>query len=70
MGSINMDYRSFYHHFENGIYIYNASVIDDIEKDILDCLKECQEDTLEVIRNEKPWVKFIGAIGRLIAPMI
>ena len=70
VGSINMDYRSFYHHFENGMYLYNTEVIKDIEEDITECLKECREDTLEIIMNEKPWVKFVGAIGRLIAPMI
>ena len=70
VGSINMDYRSFYHHFENGVYMYRTKVVKDVENDIQECLKECQEDTLEIIEAEKWWVKFVGAIGRLIAPMI
>ena len=70
LGSINMDYRSFYHHFEIGVYMYKTAVIKDVEADFAECLKECQEDTIESIDKE-PWFgKFIGYIGRLIAPMI
>jgi len=70
VGSINVDYRSFYHHFENGVYMYNTKVIKEVEQDILDCLKECREDTLEIVNKEKLFVRMIGAIGRLISPMI
>ncbi|MCR4611047.1 MAG: cardiolipin synthase [Lachnospiraceae bacterium] len=70
VGSINMDYRSFYHHFENGVYMYNAPVVKDVEKDMQDTLKECSQDTLESIKQESWFGKMIGAIGRLIAPMI
>ena len=70
VGSINVDYRSFYHHFENGVYMYRTDVIEDVEQDILECLKECREDTLEVIKKEKLFVRIVGALGRLIAPMI
>ena len=66
----NVDYRSFYHHFENGVYMYNTKVIKEVEQDILDCLKECREDTLEIVNKEKLFVRMIGAIGRLISPMI
>ena len=70
VGSINVDYRSFYHHFANGVYMYKTKVIKDVEQDILDCLKECREDTLEIVNKEKLFVRMIGAIGRLISPMI
>lgn len=70
VGSINVDYRSFYHHFENGVYMYKTKVIKEVEQDILDCLKECREDTLEIVKKEKLFVRMVGAIGRLISPMI
>ena len=70
VGSINMDYRSFYHHFENGVYMYQADVIKDVEADFEATLEKSSEDTLASIKKE-PWFgKMIGAIGRLIAPMI
>ena len=70
VGSINVDYRSFYHHFENGVYMYKTNVVGDVESDILTCLEECREDTLEVIEKENLFVRMVGAVGRLIAPMI
>ena len=36
VGTINMDYRSLVHHFENGVWIYNHKVIEDIKRDFLD----------------------------------
>ena len=70
VGSINVDYRSFYHHFENGVYMYKTNAVGDVESDILTCLEECREDTLEVIEKENLFVRMVGAVGRLIAPMI
>ncbi len=70
VGSINMDYRSFYHHFENGVYMYNTEVIGKVEKDFQDSLSECREDTPESIKKEPIFGKMVGAVGRLIAPLI
>lgn len=33
IGTINLDYRSLVHHFENGVWIYNHQVISDIKND-------------------------------------
>ena len=33
VGTINLDYRSLYLHFENGIYLYNNKILKDIKKD-------------------------------------
>ena len=33
IGTINLDYRSLVHHFENGVWLYNHQVIGDIKKD-------------------------------------
>lgn len=70
VGSINMDYRSFYHHFENGVYMYKSPTVKVVEEDFENTLSKCREDTLEVIKNEKPFTKFVGVILRLVAPML
>ena len=33
VGTINLDYRSLYLHFENGIYLYNNKILKDIKED-------------------------------------
>jgi len=47
VGTVNMDYRSFYLHFECGVLMYNNSSIKDIENDFIDTLKECKEIKLK-----------------------
>ena len=40
IGTINLDYRSLVHHFENGVWMYECSSIKDIKRDIEDtCCK-------------------------------
>ncbi len=42
VGTINMDYRSLYLHFENGIYMENVAALKDIFQDFEDTFAECQ----------------------------
>lgn len=68
-GSINMDYRSFYLHFENGIWICGSPVLMDIKKDILETFEVSEEITLEQW-NARPWgVQLLQAVLRLFAPL-
>ena len=70
VGTINLDYRSLYHHFECATYIYGSSCISDIENDFSETLKKCREVTEETIRNEKRSYKILGGIMKLIAPLM
>ena len=42
VGTINLDYRSLYHHFECAAYLYKTDCIPDIEKDFQDTLSKCR----------------------------
>lgn len=70
VGTINLDYRSLYHHFECAVYMAFTPCIEDVEKDFLYTLNKCRRVTLELIKKEKPSVKIRGAILKLIAPLI
>lgn len=52
VGSINMDYRSLYHHFECATYMYGTRCIEDIKSDYKDTLAKCQQVTYESIKND------------------
>ncbi|MBQ1311401.1 MAG: hypothetical protein IIY55_06070, partial [Blautia sp.] len=69
-GTINLDYRSLYHHFECAAYIYKASCIADMERDFQDTLGRCREVTLQSIRKEKLYYKIMGRVMQFIAPMM
>ena len=69
IGTINLDYRSLYHHFECGVYIYNSSVIKNIKQNIIDTLDKSR---LINKKNFKPNLlkELFNAILRLIAPLL
>lgn len=54
VGTINMDYRSFYLQYECGVWMSNREVVDCIRRDIVDTLEECHEVTYEEWKN-RPW---------------
>ncbi|MGI6491302.1 MAG: phospholipase D-like domain-containing protein [Pelotomaculum sp.] len=67
--SINLDYRSFYLHFENGVWICGAPVLADIKKDILDIIAKSEEIHLEEWKA-RPWhIKLAEPILRLFSPL-
>lgn len=70
VGTINLDYRSLYHHFECAAYMYGTECIHDIESDFLNTLKECREVTYETIKHEKLYYKVVGKLVKIIAPLI
>ena len=70
VGTINLDYRSLYHHFECATYLYDTPCIRDMEADYQETLKKCRRVTNDSIRNEKLSYKLTGYIMKLIAPLM
>jgi cardiolipin synthase len=70
VGTINLDYRSLYHHFECGTYLYDVPCIREIEADYLLTQAQCREVTLETIQNESIFYKVGGSVMKLIAPLM
>lgn len=70
VGTINLDYRSFYHHFECATYMYKSDCISDIEADFRQTLAKCSRVTPETIRKEKLSLKIMGFIFKGIAPLL
>lgn len=70
VGTINLDYRSFYHHFECGAFIYANPVVTSIEHDFQETLQYCQKVTEQDLKNRSLFSKVAGRILRLIAPLM
>ena len=70
VGTVNLDYRSLYHHFECGIVLYRNSRIANIEKDVQDTLAKCIEQTREDVKRRKIWEKVFGWVMRIVAPLM
>jgi len=54
VGTINMDYRSFFLHYECGLWMCNPEVISMVKKDIIDTIDISVEITYEEWKN-RPW---------------
>ena len=68
-GTINLDYRSLYHHFENGcLYAYCKAVMD-TKKDFEATMAECREVT-DQYRAPTAGKAFGQMILRLVAPLL
>ena len=70
VGTVNLDYRSLYLHFECGVFIYRNPVVMDIERDFQDTLAKCQKVSLLSVRNRSLFIKLYGQVLRLIAPLM
>ncbi len=70
VGTINLDYRSLYHHFECATYLYRTQCIKQIEEDFQQTLLKCRAVTLKTIRKEKLGTKIRGRILKIFAPLM
>ena len=70
VGTINLDYRSLYHHFECAVYMHGVDAIADIEGDFLATQRRCCRVTRETIKAEKWTVKLAGFVLKTIAPLL
>lgn len=70
VGTINMDYRSLFLHFECATWLYKTKCVGEIKEDFLKTLEVCEKITLEHCR-QTPWYKrFTRAILSLFAPLM
>ncbi|WP_313076437.1 cardiolipin synthase [Lacrimispora sp.] len=70
VGTINMDFRSLYLHFECAAYLFRNEVIRDIDRDFRETLEMCRSVSLEDVRSY-PWhERFAGRALRLFAPLM
>jgi cardiolipin synthase len=70
VGTINLDYRSLYHHFECAAYLYQCRCIQQIEQDFQETLARCTPVTAETIRATSIGYKLGGTLLKFIAPLM
>ena len=70
VGTINLDYRSLYLHFECGAWLYQTKSILDVKEDYLKTLEKCQEITAEQCRSVPWFVRLCRAVLRVFAPLM
>ena len=70
VGTINLDYRSLYLHFECAAYLCGVPAVQDIERDFLDTADRCQQIRLEDLRRERLTTRLAGWLLKVLAPLM
>lgn len=70
VGTINLDYRSLYHHFENAVLFTGYSAVKDIEKDFEQIFSVSNEVTEQYRAKRLPLLRIGQCILRLFAPLL
>jgi cardiolipin synthase len=70
VGTTNMDYRSFYLHFENGVAFYRSSAVADVRNDIRRTLDVSTEITVAQEEGVPLSKRFARALLKLFSPLL
>ena len=70
VGTVNMDYRSYYLHYECGVWMYKTPCLHDIRKDLEKCFALSHQVTLEECRSVSIGRRFLRAFLNIISPIM
>ncbi len=70
VGTMNLDYRSLYLHFECGTVLCSREAAGEIERDFLATLEKCHEMSLEEAENRPLGERAFTALARLFEPLL
>ncbi len=71
VGTVNLDYRSLYLHFEDGAVFYKNSIVKDVKKDILDLIKnDCTQITVKDMNKRNVFDKIFSGILKIFGPLL
>lgn len=69
IGSVNLDYRSLYHHFENGVVFLDSPVVHDAKADFDETLKDCTHMQKGDYKKIPFYQRALGRLFRIFAPL-
>lgn len=70
VGSVNLDYRSLYLHYECGVWMYRTRAVEEMREDYLRLLPVCNQVTEETCRAVPWFVRCVRSILRIFAPLM
>ncbi len=68
-GSVNLDYRSLYFHYESGAIFYGGQTVEDIRRDFVETEKLCEEILIEKWKRRPERRKLLSRILRFLSPL-
>lgn len=69
VGTINLDYRSLYLHFENGVFLHKSQAVRELAEDFADTFVKSMEISEEFLHSLPFYVKILQSFMRIFAPL-
>ena len=69
VGTINLDYRSLYLHFECGTFFYGTPVVEAVKQDLLETMEVSTEQTY-AMTQKNIFKRLLQAVLRVLAPLL
>lgn len=70
VGSMNLDYRSLYWHYECSAYLYKVDAIADIYKDFINTQEMCEQVNDEFVKKISIFSKVAAFVLKMVAPLL
>ena len=70
IGTVNVDYRSLYLHFENGVYIVNDETVNKLKQDFVKDIEQSTELTYEEWKKRKWYIKIYEFILKVFSTLM
>ncbi|MEG1662297.1 MAG: phospholipase D-like domain-containing protein, partial [Clostridiales bacterium] len=70
VGTINLDFRSLYLHYECAACLWNAEAVMDVKKDFLGIIEKCGEVTIEQCHKAHWYQRLLYSVLRTFAPLV
>lgn len=70
VGTVNLDYRSLYLHFECGVFMYRSQAVMQVKQDALDTIQKSRQITLEFCQSRNIAITMLQSVLRLFSPLL
>ncbi len=70
LGTTNIDYRSFYLHYELSVMFYYSSIIKDVKEDFIHTLNLSKKQSLEELKSLPWYTKLLQTVFKIFSPAL
>lgn len=70
VGSVNLDFRSLYLHFECGVFMYRTGAVGQVKEDCVETFAQSEEITLSFCQERAFPIRMLQSVMRLVAPLL
>ena len=70
VGTVNLDFRSLYLHYECGVWMYGIDSVEEIKNDFIKTLDDCKEISIDDTYEKNVFKRLIWSVIRIFSPLM